>query len=106
MVPGPTIHADGTIAMTKHGVTARIDDKGDIYVAGVPSAAAHEQLFGHIEGDHFTFDGSTRPWNVRIQGNLIEFGERDTAQIDGDVTPGMRHAALVMTAASYIEGAL
>ena len=32
LVPGPTLHADGTITMTKRGVTARIDGNGDIYV--------------------------------------------------------------------------
>ena len=40
------------------------------------------------------------------RGNLIEFGEHNSSQIDGDVTPAMRHTALVMAAAFYLEGAL
>ena len=106
LVPGPTLHADGRIALTKPGVTARIDDKGDIYVAGAPGASAREQLFGRISGDQFTFAGSAKPWSVRVQGNMIEFGEENTSQIDGSVTPSIRHTALVMAAAFYIEGAL
>ncbi len=112
LLPGPTIHADGTIALTKGGGKARIDDRGDIYVAGPSGANPREpsiqrwQLFGHISGDRFTFAGSARPWDVRVQGNLIEFGEEDSSQIEGHVTPSMRHTALVMAVAFYIEGAL
>jgi hypothetical protein len=106
LIPGPTLHPDGTIAMTRPGVTARIDDKGDVYVTGAAGPGAHEQLFGHISADRFTFAGSPRPWDVRVEGNLIEFGDHDSSQIDGDVTPSMRRTALVMAAAFYIEGAL
>ena len=105
-MPGPTIHADGTIALTKGGITARIDNKGDIYVTGPSGANPREQLFGRISGDQFTFAGSARPWSVRVQGNMIEFGENNSSQIDGNVTPSIRHTALVMAAAFYIEGAL
>jgi len=106
LLPGPTIHADGTIALTKGGITARIDNKGDIYVTGPSGANPREQLFGRISGDQFTFAGSARPWSVRVQGNMIEFGENNSSQIDGNVTPSIRHTALVMAAAFYIEGAL
>ena len=107
LLPGPTIHADGTIAMTKGGVTARIDAKGDIYVAGSSGGAnPREQLFGHISGEQFTFAGSTRPWDVRVQGDLIELGQHDSSQIEGNVTPSMRRTALAMAVAFYIEGAL
>jgi hypothetical protein len=37
---------------------------------------------------------------------MIEFGENNSSQIDGDVTPGVRHTALVMAAAFYIDGAI
>lgn len=103
LLPGPTLHADGTIALTKPGVTARIDGKGDIYVV---ESATHERLFGHISGDQLTVAGSTKPWDVRVENNLIEFGEQNSSQIDGDVTPSMRRTALIMAAAFYIEGAL
>jgi hypothetical protein len=106
LLPGPTIHADGTIALTKGGITARIDDKGDIYVGSPSGAKPREQLFGRISGDQFTFAGSARPWDVRVRGNLIEFGENNSSRIDGDVTPSIQHTALVMAAAFYIEGAL
>ncbi len=106
LTAGPIIHEDGTIVLTKPGVTARIDDKGDVFVAGVPSARAPEQLFGHLTGDQFTFAGSPKSWDVRVHDNLIEFGEHDSSQIDGDVTQSTRHTALVMATAFYIEGAL
>lgn len=103
LAPGPTLHADGTIAMTKGGVTARLDANGDIYVV---DPGATPRLFGHIAGDELAFAGSERPWSVRVRGNMIEFGEDDSSQIDGDVTPGVRHTALVMAAAFYIDGAI
>jgi hypothetical protein len=43
---------------------------------------------------------------VRVRGNVIEFGEQNTSQIEGDVTPSMRHTALVMAAAFYIDGGI
>ncbi len=79
------------------------DGNGDIYVI---ESGNRETLFGRISGDQLTVAGSTKPWDVRVQGNLIEFGEQNSSQIDGDVTPSMRHTALIMTAAFYIEGAL
>lgn len=106
LVPGPTLHADGTMVMTKGGVTARLDHKGDIYVVGPAGANPREKLFGRIAGDQFTFAGSNRPWSVRVRGNMIEFGEDNSSQIDGDVTPSVRHTALVMAAAFYIDGAI
>ncbi len=104
LVAGPTLHADGTIVLTKTGVTARLDTTGNLYVAG--PAGAKPQLFGRISADQFSFAGSDRPWSVRVRGNLIEFGENNSSQIDGDVSPAMRHTALVMAAAFYIEGTL
>jgi hypothetical protein len=100
------LRADGTIVMTKGGITARLDAKSNIYVVGPSGENPREELFGRIEGDQFTFAGSTRPWNVRVRGNLIEFGEANSSQIEGDVTPSMRHTALVMAAAFYIEGVI
>ena len=54
LVPGPTLHADGTMVMTRGGVTARLDDQGDIHVAGPSGAAPGEQLFGRISGDQLS----------------------------------------------------
>ena len=106
LAPGPTLHADGTMVMTKGGVTARLDDKGDIYVVGPAGATPRERLFGRVAGDQLTVTGSNRPWSVRVRGNTIEFGKDNSSQIDGDVTPSMRHTALVMAAAFYIDGAI
>ncbi len=103
LVPGPTLHPDGTIAMTRGGVTARLDANGDIYVI---EPGATPRLFGHIAGDELAFAGSDRPWGVRVRGNMIEFGENDSSQIDGEVTPSVRHTALVMAASFYIDGAI
>jgi hypothetical protein len=110
LVPGPTLRADGSIVMTKGGITAptaRIDDKGDIYVVTPPGANPREQLFGRISGDQLTANGADGPvLAAHVEGNLIKFGEDNSSQIDGDVTPSMRHTALVMAAAFIIEGAL
>jgi hypothetical protein len=106
LVPGPTLHADGTITLTTPGITARLEATGDISVVDARGAAPRAQPFGRIEGDQFTFEGSTRPWSVRVRGNLIEFGEDNSSQIEGEVTPGVRHTALVMAAAFYIDGAV
>ena len=103
LVPGPTLHGDGTMVMTRGGVTARLDDKGDIYVVWSNGAT---RLFGRITGDQLSMAGSKQPWSVRVRGNLIEFGPENTSQLDGEVTPGMRHTALVMAAAFYIDGAI
>ena len=70
-MPGPTLHGDGTMVMTRGGVTARLDDKGDIYVVWSNGAT---RLFGRITGDQFSMAGSKQPWSVRVRGNLIEFG--------------------------------
>ncbi len=106
LVPGPTLHADGTITLTRLGATARLDAQGDLYVIGPPGATPREQLFGHLTHDQFTFAGSSNAWDVRVRGNLIEFGERNSSQIDGAITPAIQHTALVMAAAFYLEGAL
>jgi len=94
------------MVMTKGGVTARLDDKGDIYVVGPAGANPREQLFGSIVGDELTFAGSAQPSSVRVRGNMIEFGKDNSSQIDGEVTPSKRHTALVMAAAFYIDGAI
>ena len=104
LVPGPTLHADGTIVTTTPGVTARLDAAGDVLVVDARGAAPRELRLGRIAGDQFRFTGSTRPWSVRVQGSLVEFGEGNSSQIEGEVTPTVRHTALVMAAAFYIEG--
>lgn len=106
LAPGPTLRADGTIVMTKGGVTARLDDKGNIYVIQPPGVSPPEPLFGTITGDELKLAKSDQPWSVRVRGNMIEFGKDNSSQIDGDVTPSMRHTALVMAAAFYIDGAI
>lgn len=106
LVPGPTLHADGTMVMTRGGVAARLDDKGDIYVIQPPGVSPREPLFGRIVGDELRLAGSDQPWSVRVRGDLIEFGPDNSSRIDGDVTPSRRHTALVMAAAFYIEGAI
>ncbi len=106
LAPGPTLRADGTIVMTKGGVRARLDDQGNIYVIQPPGVSPPEPLFGRITGDELKLAKSDQPWSVRVRGNMIEFGKDNSSQIDGDVTPSMRHTALVMAAAFYIDGAI
>ena len=106
MVPGPTIRSDGTIVPTRAGFTARLDASGAVYVVDARGATPREELFGHIVDDSFTFAGSERDWAVRVEGDVLWFGEHDSSQIDGVVTPSLRRTALVMAVAFYIEGAL
>ena len=94
------------MVMTRGGVTARLDDKGDLYVVQPPGVSPHESLFGRITGDELKLASSDQPWSVRVSGDMIEFGKNNSSQIDGDVTPSMRHTALVMAAAFYIDGAI
>ncbi len=106
LAPGPTLRSDGTMVMTKGGVRARLDAQGNIYVIQPPGVTPPEPLFGRITGDELKLAKSDQPWSVRVRGNMIEFGKDDSSQIDGDVTPSMRHTALVMAAAFYIDGAI
>jgi hypothetical protein len=106
LVPGPTIRSDGTIVPTRAGFTARLDASGAVYVVDARGASPREELFGHIVGDRFTFAGSERDWTVRVEDDVLWFGEHDSSQIDGVVTPSLRRTALVMAVAFYIEGAL
>lgn len=92
--------------MTKGGVGARLDDKGDIYVVQPPGVTPPEPLFGHIAGDELKYAHSDKPWSVRVRDNVIEFGPDNSSVIDGEVTPSMRHTALVMAAAFSIDGAI
>lgn len=110
LVPGPTLHADGAMVMTKDGITARaarIDDKGDIYALTAGGTSPREQLFGRISGDQLTLIEAGAPVvAARAEGNLLTFGADNSSQIDGNVTASMRHTALVMAAAFMIEGTL
>lgn len=94
------------MVMTKGGVAARLDDKGDIYVVQPPGVTPHEPLFGRITGDELKYAHSAEPWSVRVHDNLIEFGPDNSSVIDGEVTPSMRRTALVMAAAFSIDGAI
>ncbi|MBK9033341.1 MAG: hypothetical protein IPL61_19055 [Myxococcales bacterium] len=106
LVPGPTLHADGTIVLTRPGVTARLDATGDLYVTDTTGARPREARFGRVADDRFTFAGSDRPWDVRVEGALPWFSPEDSSQLDGVVTSSVRHTARVMAAAFYVEGAL
>ncbi len=92
--------------MTKGGVTARLDDEGHLYVTSPSGPEPRERLFGRIADDRLTVAGSRDPWRVRVEGNLIEFSKDDSSQIDGEVTPAIRHTALVMAAAFTIDNAI
>ncbi len=106
LAPGPALRPDGTMVMTKGGVAARLDESGNIYVLQPPGVSPREPLFGRISGNELKLEGSDQPWSVRVRGNLIEFGKDNSSVIDGEVTPSMRHTALVMAAAFYIDGAI
>ncbi len=101
--PGPTLHADGTIDLTKGGYKARVDGNGKVTVVA-PNAP--EQPFGRIAGDQLLLaSGHT---GVRVDGKkLIEFADgKDTAVIGVIDPPSMKRTALVMTAAFFIDMAI
>jgi hypothetical protein len=98
--PGPTLHADGTVDLTKGGFKARVDADGSIYVIA-PNAPAH--LAGRIVGDQFlSASGDT---GVRVVGTtLIGFADgKDTALLGKIDPPSMKRTALVMTEVFFID---
>ncbi len=98
--PGPTLHGDGTIDLTRGGYKARVDADGRIFVV---DARGSQQPFGRIVGDQLQMQRGSS--GVRVDGaRLVEFADgRDTAVI-GVIDPQtMKRAALVMTAAFLID---
>ena len=104
--PGPTLHADGTIDLTKAGFKARLDADGKLFVLA-PNAPA--QLAGRIVGDQLLSAGGQT--GLRVDGKkLVEFADgKDTAVIgviDPPPPPSMKRTALVMTEAFLIDMAI
>lgn len=97
---GPTLHADGTIQLTKGGLTARISRGGEIYVS---NHGPKEELFARIAGDHLAIGDDKN--GVHLDGDMMVFdnGRDDVGKIEGAVDAGMRHTALVMLAAFFID---
>jgi hypothetical protein len=92
--------------MTKGGVTARLDDTGHLWVLDPRGGNVREEPFGRIVDDTLLSPEPEHRWRARVHGDMIEFGPDDTSQIEGEVTPAVRHTALVMTAAFLIENAI
>jgi hypothetical protein len=105
--PGPTLHEDGTIVLTKSGFTARVEPDGDIFVVGPPGAAQPARLYGRLSGDQIvTVDAHVS--GVRLEGaELVMFYDAKPTNVIGVVDPpSMGRTALVMTAAFFIDLAL
>ena len=103
MTPGPTLHADGTIQLTKRGLAARISPGGEIYVS---KPGREQEVFARIAGDHLAIgDGKS---GVHVDGDMMVFddGRDDVGKIEGTVDAGMRRTALVMYAAFVIENSI
>lgn len=105
--PGPTLHADGTIELTKPGFKARVESDGDIFVLGPPGAGQPEQLYGRIAGDQLLTAGS-RDSGVRLEGSkLVMFYDSKPTNVIGVIDPpSMGRTALLMTAAFFIDLAI
>ena len=104
-IPGPTLHGDGTIALTKAGFSARIDTDGQIYIVSPPGTEPPEQLFGKISGNRLTL-GTTGDGAVKIADATLTFDRADgpeLGKLEGTVDDGMRRTALLMTAVFFIE---
>jgi len=98
--PGPTLHADGTIDLTRTGFKARVDADGKVFVL---APKAPPQLAGRIVGDQLlSASGQT---GIRVDGKkLVEFADgKDTAVIGVIDPPSMKRTALVMTEAFFID---
>ncbi len=100
MSPGPTLHPDGRIELTKGGVTARISRAGELYVS---HDGSKEALFARIAGEHLAI--GDQKTGVHIESDMIVFddGRDDVGKIEGAVDAGMRRTALVMLAAFFVE---
>jgi hypothetical protein len=105
--PGPTLHGDGTIDLTKPGFTARIEADGDIVVVSPSEAKQPDQPFGRVVGDQILLAGS-RDSGVRLEGTkLVMFHESKVTNEIGVVDPpALGRTALVMTAAFIIDMAI
>ncbi len=98
--PGPTLHANGTIDLTKGGYKARVDGDGKIFVVGPKGP---DQLFGRLVGDQLVIGSGQM--GVRVDGKkLVEFADGKDTSVLGVIDPlRMKRTALVMTAAFFIE---
>ncbi|MDQ3366496.1 MAG: hypothetical protein M3680_13805 [Myxococcota bacterium] len=105
--PGPTLHPDGTIELTKPGFTARVDRDGAIYVVSPPGSGRSEQLYGRISGDQLLTAGA-RDTGVRLEGSkLVMFYEGRQTNVIGVIDPPhLGRTALLMTAAFFIDLAI
>ncbi|MEM9491812.1 MAG: hypothetical protein AAGC55_21890, partial [Myxococcota bacterium] len=103
-VRGPTLHSDGTITLTKGGFTARVERDGKIYVVSPPRQGSREFLFGRISGHQLQLANSQESWYVRIEDDIIRFNRPGLPnRIEDVVDDQMRHTALVMVAAFFID---
>ncbi len=105
--PGPTLHADGTIELTKGRFKARVERNGDIFVVSPPEAQQPDQLYGRISGDQI-LNAGTHDSGVRLEGSkLVMFYESKPTNVIGVVDPpSMGRTALLMTAAFFIDLAI
>ncbi len=105
--PGPTLHADGTIELTKGKMKARVEADGDIFVISPPAAGQPEQLYGRITGDRLETKRGPDT-GVRLEGaKLVAYYEgKPTSELGVIEPPTMGRTALIMTAAFFIDNAI
>jgi len=104
---GPTLHADGTIELTKAGFTARLDPDGDIYVVSPPDAHQPDVRYGHLAGDRIALAGDGDR-SIRLEGaELVTYADTRRTNVLGVIDPpSMGRTALIMTAAFFIDLAI
>ena len=102
--PGPTLHADGSIALTKPGFTARIEADGTLFVVPPPGNGQVEQRFGRIIEDRLV-TGDAPPSGVRLEGDkLVMHHDGKVTNVLGVIDPPtMGRTALIMTAAFFMD---
>lgn len=104
---GPTLHADGTIELTKGRFEVRVEADGDIFVVPPPQARQLEQLYGRISGDQLVTAGAP-DGGFRLEGStLVTFHASRPTYVIGVVDPpSMGRTALLMAAAFSIDLAI
>lgn len=105
--PGPTLHADGRIELTKAGYTARVEGDGEIFIVPPVSAGQVEQRFGLVTGEVLQTDDAGTS-GVRVEGTklVMFFDGKPTNELGVFDPPHLRRTALILTAAFFMDLAI
>lgn len=105
--PGPTLHADGTIELTKGGFKVRVDTDGDVFLVSPPAAGQPDRLAWRLAGDRVV-SANDPDTGVRLEGaTLVMFADDKPTGRIGDVDPpSAGRTALILSAAFYLDASI